>query len=70
MLRRSKPLSFDRTRCEPCLRKSICTGERTAGFRDRETGRFTGYAVIRSDAELDAFLRAYGIDRSELRILY
>ena len=33
-------LSYDRDRLEPVIRCSICNGEQTAGFRNRQTGRF------------------------------
>ena len=40
---------------------SICTGEKTAGFQDRKTGRFEEVMLIRSDADLQAFMEEYGI---------
>ena len=46
---------------EPVLRSSICTGEKVAGFRDRETGRFTEVALLRSEGDLAAFRQKYGI---------
>ena len=33
--------TYDHEKLEPVIRCSICTGEEVAGFRDRETGRFT-----------------------------
>ena len=63
MFGRRKParLDFDRSRLEPCIRKSVCTGERTAGFLDRSTGKFEEYALIRSDEDLQRFLDACGV---------
>ena len=54
--------TYDRERLEPVIRSSICTGEKVAGFRERETGRFREVALIRSEADLDAFRQRYGIE--------
>ena len=64
------PKTFDRTLLEPCLRRSICTGEKSAGFRNRETGRFEEYAAVRTDADLQAFLDEYGLKADELKTIY
>ncbi len=52
---------YDRERLVPAVRSSICTGEKTAGFQDRKTGRFEEVMLIRSDADLQAFMEEYGI---------
>ena len=52
---------YDRDRLVPAVRSSICTGEKTAGFQDRKTGRFEEVMLIRSDADLQAFMEEYGI---------
>lgn len=44
------------------LRCSICNGERVAGFKDNKTGKFTEVMLIKSDKDLDAFKKLYGID--------
>lgn len=40
--RKTKPKkkTYDSEHLEPVIRKSICTGEETAGFRDKTTGQF------------------------------
>ena len=53
--------AYDRARLEPVVRSSICTGEKVAGFREKETGRFREVSLIRSPADLDAFKQKYGI---------
>ena len=53
--------AYDRVRLEPVVRSSICTGEKVAGFREKETGRFREVSLIRSPADLDAFKQKYGI---------
>lgn len=44
----------------PVIRKSICTGEEEAGFKDA-SGRFTSYMLIKSDADLEIFRKKYDI---------
>lgn len=61
------PKSYDKTTQVPVLRSSICTGERTVGFQDRATGAFSQMTLVRTDADLQAFLRAYGIAPEELK---
>ncbi len=45
------------------LRCSICTGEQVAGFKDLRTGAFEDVALIKSEADLAAFMRDYGIEK-------
>lgn len=62
--------SFDRAGKEPVIRCSICTGEQVAGFRDTATGKLEECALIRSDADLQAFLSRYGLQASEVRKIW
>ena len=55
-------IPFDPERQTPVIRASICTGEKVAGFKDKETGHFTEVLTIRSDAEKERFMKIYGID--------
>lgn len=66
--RKTEAIAYDRGAEEPALRCSICTGERTAGFRDLRSGRFREYCLIRSDRELEDFLRGCGV--SECPTIY
>ncbi len=59
--KKSQPCRFDPARQIPVLRCSICTGEQTAGFRDRETGHFSEIMLIRDPSDLDRFRMEYGI---------
>lgn len=43
------------------IRCSICTGEQAAGFKDRQTGRFTEVMLIKSNRDLDIFKETYGL---------
>jgi hypothetical protein len=46
---------FDPAIYEAVIRSSICTGEKTAGFRENGTGRFHDVMLITSPADLAAF---------------
>lgn len=61
--------AYDKALLEPVVRSSICTGEKVAGFRERDTGRFREISLIRSEADLDAFRQKYGIE-GEIRTIY
>ena len=61
--RRKPPVGeYDRKTLEPVIRCSICTGERVAGFRDRQTGAFREVMLIRNEQDLAAFCREYGVN--------
>ena len=68
--RKTKKLDYDRGNLRPVIRASICTGEQAAGFRNVKTGKFTEYALIRTDADLREFLDTYGIARDEITTEY
>ena len=55
-------IPFDPITQVPVVKSSVCTGEKVAGFKNIRTGRFTDVALVRSDADLDAFKAAYGLD--------
>lgn len=55
----------------PMIRASICTGEKTAGIKDKTTGHIRDTRLIRNDDELDGFMREFGIaDRSMIKTEY
>ena len=58
---RPAPMRYDPESQRPVIRSSICTGEKTAGFQDVKTGRYTEITLIRSDADLVDFKERYGI---------
>ncbi len=68
--RKRSPVAYDKTGKAPVLRTSICTGEQTAGFKDEATGKFFEIMLIRSDADLQEFMEAYGVAENELRREY
>lgn len=61
---------FDRNKMVPVIRSSICTGEKTAGFKNLETGRFEDIMLIRQEKDLQEFLDLYGISKEEIRTEY
>lgn len=56
-----KKKTYDIENKRPVLRSSICTGEQVAGFKDVNTGHFEDIMLIRNSADLDEFMRMYGI---------
>ena len=53
--------AYDPETEKPVLLCSICTGEQTAGFKNLQTGKFTGVMRISSPRDLEEFRLAYGI---------
>lgn len=49
------------------MKSSICTGEKVAGFKDLQCGRFTEVMLIRDSKDLEDFLERYDLDASELK---
>ena len=62
--------SYDRENQRPVIRASICTGEKTAGFQDLRTGKFTEVMLVRTPEEVEEFRRLYGIGADELTVRY
>ena len=58
--KRSVRIEYDPTREEPAVRRSICTGEMTAGFVDRRSGKFRELMRVKDQKELDDFCRSVG----------
>ena len=62
-------IRYDAARQEPAVRKSICTGEMTVGFYDKETGKFLD--LMRVDhAGLADFCRRTGVEPDKIRTIY
>lgn len=60
--KKSRPKRYDPETQQPVLRKSICTGETTAGFKDLKTGRFYEVMLIRTPRDLQEFMEQYGVE--------
>ncbi|MCR5628723.1 MAG: aspartate dehydrogenase [Eubacterium sp.] len=61
-------MTFDPSCEDAVIRSSICTGEKVAGFKNRESGHFTEVMIIRSPEDEEFFKEKYGID--EVRVEY
>lgn len=59
--------TYDRAKQKPVIRKSICTGEKVAGFKDIQTGKFTEVMLIRDNKDMDLFLEKYDISVAEIK---
>ena len=59
--KKKKKKEYDHEKQVPVIRKSICTGEETAGFQNKETGHFEGVLLIRNDRDLAMFMDEYGL---------
>lgn len=70
MLFKKDKADYDRESMTPALHFSICTGEKVAGFIDNETGKFRDVMLIKSDKELNRFLKLYGINKKDLKSDY
>jgi len=61
--------TYDKERLYPAIRSSICTGEKVAGFKNRETGNFTEITLVTSDKDIEDFKNRYGIT-GEVEVFY
>lgn len=53
--------NYDSEKQQPAVKASICTGEKVAGFIEKETGKFEDIMLIRSEEDLREFIRMYDI---------
>ena len=60
-------VEYDKKSLKPVIRSSICTGEKVAGFRDVNTGKFTEIKLIRNNKDMDEFLTTYDISVAEIK---
>jgi len=62
--------TFDKEKMYPMILSSICTGERVAGFRRRDDGKFLDIMFLRNDEDLEEFLETYGLREDEVKVEY
>ena len=55
-------VDYDPEKQEPVIRASICTGEKAAGFKDKESGKFTEVMLIKSPEDERLFREIYKLD--------
>jgi len=56
-------IKYDPDRQYAMIRSSICTGEKVAGFKNKEDGHFTEVMLIRSYEDELRFKEIYGIEK-------
>lgn len=61
-------MRYDPNAQQPAVRRSICTGEMTAGFIDLKTGKFIDLMRVDGQKGLEAFKRDIGAD--EVKEIY
>ena len=66
----AQPPVFPPEEWEPVIRSSICTGEKVACMRRRETGQLREVMLIRSSDDLRDFCRQYGVSEETIRTIY
>ena len=44
------------------IRSSICTGEKTAGFKDKKDGHFIEIMLVRSPKDIESFKEQYNLN--------
>ena len=55
-------VNFDPEKQYAVIRSSICTGEKVAGFRNKDDGHFTDVMLIRSPEDIEYFKKLYGLN--------
>lgn len=55
---------------EAVIRSSICTGEKVACMRRRDSGQLREIQLIRSAADLKEFCKNYGVSEETIRTVY
>lgn len=60
--KKSFSVKYDPEKEYPVIKASICNGEKVAGFKSREDGRFREVTFIANEADLKAFKEACGTE--------
>ena len=60
---------YDADKLIPVIRASICTSEKSAGFLEKDTGKFREVILIQSEKDLQQFKKQYGIT-GEIKTIY
>ena len=67
--RRTSP-TLDLSAQRPAVRKSVCTGEMTGGYIDRETGKFHELELIRGPDGFSKFCESLNVKPSDVETFY
>ena len=68
--RRRAKIPYDPATQRPAVRRSICTGEMTAGFIDRQTGKFQDLMRLDGPQGLRDFCDAIGVREEDVETIY
>ena len=68
--KKRKKCAYDRENLKPVIRSSICTGERVAGFKNIQPGKFSEVMLIRNGGDLQEFLETYDISETDVTTEY
>ena len=60
--------TYDKETQKPVIRASICTGEMVAGFKNLGSGEFKEVMLVRDEADIEEFMRLYGIEEKPEKI--
>lgn len=60
--RKPKKIEFDKENQIAVIKCSICTSEKTAGFKNIKTGEFCEVMLIRNNKDLQKFMEMYDLD--------
>lgn len=58
----TESIPFDPEKQIAVIKSSICTGEKVAGFKNKDDGHFTEVLLIRSKEEERRFMKIYNLD--------
>ena len=58
----AESIPFDPEKQIAVIKSSICTGEKVAGFKNKDDGHFTEVMLIRSKEEERRFMKIYNLD--------
>ena len=68
--RTPEKIEYDPARQRPAARVSICTGETTVGFLDRQTGAFTELCRVEGREGVADFCRRVGARPEDVKTIY
>lgn len=68
--KKKQTIAIDLEVFEPAIRCSICTGEKVAGFRNKEDGTFQEVMLIQSQKDLQSFIETYGLQGVKIKEFY
>ena len=65
-LKKTKKETYDKENLKRGIRRSICAGEKVAGFKNIQTGKCTDVMLIRSDKDMKEFMKRYDVSENEI----